>query len=90
MPRYNFRRIAADHTDTSLRSWEDVEGPDSGCGLDYWLINKEEGLRVNLNIDGQSGELETVESFTEGEYADFLAALRAPRKSAKRKISCRR
>lgn len=42
--------LLAELTETNRSAWEEVEGPDSGCGLDYWYHHPEEG-EAHINVD---------------------------------------
>jgi hypothetical protein len=47
---------------TSESDWEEMDGPDSGVGIDYWYRNVETGDEVYVNED--QGEY-TLSSFAE-------------------------
>ena len=38
-------------TGTRAEEWEFLEGPDSGCGVDYWLKHKPTGNEAYANDD---------------------------------------
>ncbi len=38
-------------TDTRPDDWEFIDGPESGCGVDYWLKHKPTGKEAYVNDD---------------------------------------
>ena len=38
-------------TDSVPGSWNEIDGPDSGCGLDYWYRQSRTGHEAYLNVD---------------------------------------
>lgn len=42
--------LLAKLTEIDPSAWEEVEGPDSGGGLDYWYHHPEEG-EAHINVD---------------------------------------
>ena len=38
-------------TGTRAEGWEFLDGPDSGCGVDYWLKHKPTGKEAYVNDD---------------------------------------
>ena len=38
-------------TDTPIKDWEEIDGPDSGVGVDHWFRNKETGREAYVNED---------------------------------------
>lgn len=46
----NMTGLLAELSGTDPSAWEEVEGPDSGCGLDYWYHHPEEG-EAHINVD---------------------------------------
>lgn len=40
-----------DETDTKPADWNEMDGPDSGVGVDYWFVNKHTGQEVYVNDD---------------------------------------
>ena len=42
--------LLAELSETDPSAWEEVEGPDSGCGIDYWYQHPEEG-EAHINVD---------------------------------------
>ena len=38
-------------TGTRADEWEFLDGPDSGCGVDYWLKHKPTGKEAYVNDD---------------------------------------
>ncbi len=38
-------------TGTVPEDWEDLEGPESGVGVDYWYRNKHTGAEAYANLD---------------------------------------
>lgn len=42
--------LVAELTESNPAAWEEVEGPDSGCGLGYWYHHPEEGVAY-VNVD---------------------------------------
>ncbi len=48
---FNFQGLlAALTTDTQVRAWHEEDGPDSGCGIDYWYRHWRYGLTY-INVD---------------------------------------
>ena len=47
----DFIKLIAEETGTNASSWELIDGPDSGTGIDYWVKNKDTGMEVYVNID---------------------------------------
>lgn len=41
----------ANVTATSPNDWEDLDGPDSGVGVDYWYRNIRTGVEAYVNLD---------------------------------------
>ena len=44
-------QILATLTDTKADDWEIIDGPDSGCGIDYWLRHEKSGREAYANLD---------------------------------------
>jgi hypothetical protein len=38
-------------TGTEPSDWEEQDGPESRCGLDYWFVNKHTGQTAYVNDD---------------------------------------
>jgi hypothetical protein len=57
----NLKRIAAELTYTRPQDWEDIEGPDSRVGLDYWLRHKTQGFTLYANCDQGEWSFELIE-----------------------------
>lgn len=38
-------------TETLTGDWEDLDGPDSRVGVDYWYRNRKSGTEAYLNLD---------------------------------------
>lgn len=38
-------------TETKQSDWESIDGPESGCGIDYWFRNKKTGREAYVNED---------------------------------------
>lgn len=48
---FDFQGLLAElTTDTRRSAWHEEDGPDSGCGLDYWYRHHRYGL-VYINVD---------------------------------------
>jgi len=47
----DLKAIAASMTDTKPSSWEDEDGPASGVGVDYWLVNTQAKKCLLANCD---------------------------------------
>ena len=71
---------------TGVSGWEETDGPDSGCGVDYWY-RAEGGLSAYANVDQSSVSLSVTDadgdplesaSFDaedpESEYAAFVTS----------------
>jgi hypothetical protein len=43
--------VLASVTDTVPGDWEDLDGPDSGVGLDYWYRHRITRAEAYLNLD---------------------------------------
>jgi hypothetical protein len=43
--------LMADRTGTKREDWEDIDGPDSGVGVDYWHRTKDGQWEAYVNID---------------------------------------
>ena len=43
--------VLASITGSTLDDWEDLDGPDSGVGVDYWFRHRETGAEVYANLD---------------------------------------
>ena len=43
--------VLASVTQTSADDWEDLNGPDSGVGVDYWYRHRGTGAEAYLNLD---------------------------------------
>lgn len=41
----------ADVTGTLAKDWEDLDGPDSGVGVDYWYRHRTSGAEAYINLD---------------------------------------
>lgn len=50
MVSYNFQGMLAQLTETKARSWKEFDGPDSGCGMDYWYDHSGVG-EAYINLD---------------------------------------
>ena len=58
-------------TGTRDGEWEDVDGPDSGVGIDYWYVHAAGKLEAYINVDqsrvsisvteADGGEIEALE-----------------------------
>ena len=46
-----FMEMLADITGVESDNWEELGGPDSGCGLDYWFGSKDGTLEAYINVD---------------------------------------
>jgi hypothetical protein len=44
-------QVLASVTHTSNADWEDLAGPDSGVGVDYWYRHRGSGAEAYLNRD---------------------------------------
>lgn len=40
-----------DETNTPASQWEVLDGPDSGCGVEYWFKHKKTGQEAYVCID---------------------------------------
>lgn len=40
-----------EHTNTKPEDWEELDGPESGNGVDYWFANIHSGREVYVNDD---------------------------------------
>lgn len=38
-------------TNTDIMDWVAIDGPSSGCGVDYWFVHKETGRTAYCNWD---------------------------------------
>lgn len=36
---------------TGKKGWDEINGPDSGCGNDYWYSHNGSGSEAHINID---------------------------------------
>jgi len=43
--------VLASVTQTLVDDWEDLGGPDSGVGVDYWYRQRSTGKEAYLNLD---------------------------------------
>jgi hypothetical protein len=43
--------ILASVTGSAVSDWEDLDGPDSGVGIDYWYRNRKTGAEAYANLD---------------------------------------
>lgn len=70
---FNFQGLLAAVTqDTQARAWHEADGPDSGCGLDYWYEHWRYGL-VYINVDQGNVKIsvcDTDEVLYEGDLAE--------------------
>lgn len=41
----------AEATGTLEKDWEDLAGPDSGVGVDFWYRHRKSGAEAYLNLD---------------------------------------
>lgn len=48
---FDFEGLLGHLTNTPAGDWSETDGPDSGCGLDYWYVNKVTGVEAYLNLD---------------------------------------
>lgn len=46
---YNFPKILK--TLTGQNNWKELDGPDSGCGVDYWYKSGESEAYINTDQD---------------------------------------
>ena len=44
-------QVLASVTNTSADEWEDMAGPDSGVGVDYWYRHRQTGAEAYFNLD---------------------------------------
>lgn len=44
-------KAVASATGTKQKDWELINGPESGCGVDYWLRHKKTGQQAYANDD---------------------------------------
>lgn len=44
-------KVLCNETGTKPSDWEEMEGPESGCGVDYWFVNKKTGEEAYVNDD---------------------------------------
>lgn len=47
----SIREQLAAATNTSSKYWEDLDGPDSGVGVDYWFRDRRTGAEAYVNVD---------------------------------------
>jgi hypothetical protein len=47
----NYPEILAKITGTSAGDWDEVAGPSTGCGSEYWYRHGPEGLLAYINLD---------------------------------------
>lgn len=47
---FDFQKMLAAITKTRPEDWQEVWGPDTGCGLDYWFEHRD-GRSAYLNVD---------------------------------------
>lgn len=59
---FNFQGLLAALTDTRAKAWHEEDGPDSGCGLDYWYRHWSYGL-VYINVD--QGQVKISQCYTD-------------------------
>lgn len=38
-------------TGTAPKDWEELDGPESGCGVDFWFRHKKTGVEAYVNDD---------------------------------------
>ena len=50
-PRASPLQVLASVTETSVGDWEDMAGPDSGVGVDFWYRHQGSGAEAYLNLD---------------------------------------
>ncbi len=43
--------VLASVTRSSVDDWKDLDGPDSGVGVDYWYRHRQTGAEAYLNLD---------------------------------------
>ena len=43
--------VLASVTDSMVKDWEDMDGPDSGVGVDFWFRNRKSGAEAYVNLD---------------------------------------
>lgn len=48
---FDFKGLLAALTGTRARAWMEDEGPESGCGLDYWYSHRKYKGGVYINVD---------------------------------------
>ena len=66
----NMTGLLAELTGTDPSAWEEVEGPDSGYGLDYWYQHSEEG-EAHINVDQTLLTISTQRGWSyRGDYQD--------------------
>jgi hypothetical protein len=47
---------------TEYKGWEEVSGPDSRCGIDYWYeCTDEDGEHHSVNINIDQGEMKVID-----------------------------
>lgn len=51
----------AEMTGTAEADWQFIDGPESGCGVDYWCYNKVTGQEVYANDDQGHITMEVME-----------------------------
>ena len=49
--KINFEAILAELTGGRAADWMSIDGPDSGCGQDYWFANCRSKSEGYVNID---------------------------------------
>ncbi len=48
---YDYQGLLGHLTGTDPQNWKEMDGPDSGSGLDYWYRNESTGEEAYLNLD---------------------------------------
>ncbi len=49
--QFDFQGLLGHLTNTDREDWNEIDGPDSGSGLDYWYANARTGAEAYINLD---------------------------------------
>lgn len=63
----DIQKIVAANSNTNSADWEFIDGPASGVGVDYWLLNRKESLEAYVCVD--QGEVISCEIQRQAETA---------------------
>lgn len=47
----DIQRIVGANSNTNAADWEFIDGPASGVGVDYWLMNGKQSLEAYVCVD---------------------------------------